>query len=196
MFTNIDLSIDEFSLLSDPDILIRKKIIQNKIYKLLENTQTKIEVVLCQFEESLPANFSHAKISQGENYLNLPYMVLDYPSVFSKQNTFAFRTMFYWGNFFSNTLHLQGEYLEKARQQLYAGSASLINSKTYMSTGETPWHYHYEADNYMPLTQENCDKLLSDKFVKLSTKIELNNWQKLPELSANNLQKLMQIITN
>jgi hypothetical protein len=196
MSSFIDLSTDEFSLLSDPDILIKKKIIQNKIYKLLENTQTKIEVFLGQFEESLPANFSHAKISQGENYLNLPYMVLDYPSVFSKQNTFAFRTMFYWGNFFSNTLHLQGEYLEKTRQQLYAGSGSLINSNTYISTGETPWHYHYEADNYMPLTQENCDKLLSDKFVKLSTKIELNNWQKLPDLSADYLQKLMQIIAN
>ncbi len=147
MSTNVDITLDEFSLLSDPDILIKKKMIQKKIYKLLENTQTKIEVVLGQFEESLPVNFSDAKISQGENYLNLPYMVLDYPSVFSKQNTFAFRTMFYWGNFFSNTLHLQGEYLEKTRQQLHAGSASLFNSNTYISTGETPWHYHFEADN-------------------------------------------------
>jgi hypothetical protein len=122
-------------------------------------------------------------------------MVLDYPSVFSKQNTFAFRTMFYWGNFFSNTLHLQGEYLEKTRQQLYDSSASLINSNTYISTGETPWHYHFEADNYIALSQENRSKLLHDNFIKLSTRIELDNWCNLPDLSAGYLQKLLRIIT-
>lgn len=196
MSTKIEFSLDEFSLLSDPDIMLKKKLIQSKIYTILEETQTQISNVLVNFEDSLPISFSHAKISKGENYLSLPFMILDYPSVFSKKNIFAFRTMFYWGNFFSNTLHLQGDYLEKVRQQLYAGSALLINSNTYISTGETPWHYHFETDNYMPLTQENCDKLLSDKFVKLSTKIELNNWQKLPDLSADNLQKVMQIITN
>ena len=195
MSTNVDITLDEFSLLSDPEILIKKKIIQNKIYKLLENTQAKIEVVLSQFEESLPVNFGHAKISQGENYLNLPYTVLDYPSVFSKQNTFAFRTMFYWGNFFSNTLHLQGEYLEKTRQRLYAGTTSLINSNTYISTGATPWHYHFEADNYLLLSQENRSKLLHDNFIKLSTRIELDNWFNLPDLSAEYLQNILRIIT-
>lgn len=196
MSTNIDFSLAEFSLLSDPDIIIKKKVIQSKIYKLLEHTQTKINNVLCNFEDSLPLNLSHAKISQGENYLNLPFMVLDYPSVFSKKNIFAFRTMFYWGNFFSNTLHLEGEYLEKARQRLYAGTTSLINSNTYISTGETPWHYHFEADNYVTLSQENCSKLLNDKFIKLSTKIELDKWHKLPDLSADYLQKLLLIIAD
>ena len=138
MSTNIDFSLDEFSLLSDADIIIKKKVIQSKIYNLLEHTETKISAVLGDYPNSLSANFDHAKISQGENYLSLPYMVLDYPAVFTKKNTFAFRTMFYWGNFFSSTLHLEGEYLEKARNLLYAGSKSLINSNTYISTGETP----------------------------------------------------------
>lgn len=196
MSTNIDFSLDEFSLLSDPDIIIKKKVVQSKIYELLELTQNKISDVLGNHEDSLPANYGHAKISKGESYLNLPYMVLDYPSEFSKKNTFAFRTMFYWGNFFSNTLHLEGEYLENARQSLYAGTTSLIKRNTYISTGKTPWHYHYETDNYIALSQENSSKLLHDSFVKLSTKIELNKWQNLPHLSAGYLQKLLQIITH
>jgi hypothetical protein len=195
MSTNIDFSPDEFSLLSDPDIIIKKKVVQSKIYELLEHTQIKISDVLGNYKDSLPANYGHAKISKGENYLNLPYMVLDYPSEFSKKNIFAFRTMFYWGNFFSSTLHLEGEYLENARQNLYAGATSLINSNTYISTGQSPWHYHYEADNYIALSQDNCSKLLHDSFVKLSTKIELDKWQNLPDLTAGYLQKLLQIIT-
>ena len=196
MSANIDFSIDEFSLLSDAEIIIKKKIIQIKIFKLLEQTQYEISNVLGNFENSLPENFNHAKISKGENYLNLPYMVLDYPSIFSKEDIFAFRTMFYWGNFFSNTLHLEGKYLEQSRQRLYADTPSLIKCNTYISVGETPWHYHYEANNYKELSQDNCSKLLSDNFVKLSTKIELDNWHNLPELSTSYLQKLLRIISD
>ena len=196
MSTNIDFTTDEFSLMSDKDILIKKRVIQSKIYKLLEQTQARIGDVVGDFEAFLPVNFSHAKISQGENYLSLPYMVLDFPSSFSKNNIFAFRTMFYWGNFFSNTLHLEGEYLESSRQILYAGTASLIESNVYISTGKTPWHYHFEPDNYIALAQDNCSKLLHDKFIKLSTKIELDKWHKLPEMSAGYLQKLLLLIAD
>ena len=48
------------------------------------------------------------KISKGENYLGLPYAILDYPAIFKKENVFAIRTMFWWGNFFSITLHISG----------------------------------------------------------------------------------------
>ena len=51
---------------------------------------------------------STPKIAKGENYLQLPYVLLDYPRCFDKENIFAIRTMFWWGNFFSITLHLSG----------------------------------------------------------------------------------------
>ena len=104
--------------------------------------------------------------------------------------------MFYWGNFFSNTLHLEGKYLENNRQRLYSDTPSLIKSNSYISMGKTPWHYHFEADNYLALSQGNSSKLLNDGFIKLSTKIELENWQKLPELSVEYLQKLLKIISD
>jgi hypothetical protein len=52
----------------------------------------------------------NGKISRGENYQLLPYIILDYPSYFSRNNIFAVRTMFWWGNFFSITLHLSGDH--------------------------------------------------------------------------------------
>ena len=58
------------------------------------------------------------KIFRGENYNGLPYLVLDYPKHFSKDSVFAFRALFWWGNFFSFTLHLQGKALEKQRKKL------------------------------------------------------------------------------
>jgi len=170
MENEIKFSNKELSFLSDVDILLTKRILQGKIYDLLVETQANITPIIKSVIDSIPANNRQAKISKGENYLNLPYMVLDYPAVFSKKDIFAYRTMFYWGNFFSTTLHLQGKYLEQLRQRLFDEASVLIESNIYISTGISPWHYHYKADNYIPLTQENRAKILNDPFIKLSLK--------------------------
>ncbi len=186
----------ELLFLADSDLLIRKRFLQDKISSLLELTETALEPIVSSFGKSLTNDIPQAKISKGENYLKLPYMVLDYPALFSKKNVFAYRTMFYWGNFFSTTLHLQGKYLEKNRQRLFKATDVLINKKTYISTGVSPWHYHYGSDNYQLLSQDNCAKFLSDPFIKISDKIELDEWHNLPEIAAGNLQKILQIITD
>ncbi len=121
-------------------------------------------------------------------------MVLDYPAVFSKKDVFAYRTMFYWGNFFSTTLHLQGKYLEKNRQRLFEALIILIKENTYISTSVSPWHYHYGTDNYQVLSKNNSSRFSTDPFIKLSVKIDLDEWQNLPVLAASNLQKLLSII--
>ena len=52
--------------------------------------------------QQLPVEFFDVspKISRGEQYLGLPYVMLDYPRIFSKENVFAIRTFFWWGNYF------------------------------------------------------------------------------------------------
>ncbi|MEI9808974.1 MAG: hypothetical protein WDO16_14545 [Bacteroidota bacterium] len=65
------------------------------------------------------------KISKGENYKGLPYLVLDYPRYFEKDNHFAVRSMFWWGNFFSSTLHLSGIYKKKYTSAIEASFTQL-----------------------------------------------------------------------
>src|SRR5450755_2986522 len=48
------------------------------------------------------------RISKGENYKGLPWVVLDYPRAFGRLDVLAVRTLFWWGNYFSVTLHLKG----------------------------------------------------------------------------------------
>src|SRR5450631_2869683 len=50
------------------------------------------------------------RISKGENYKGLPWVVLDYPRAFGRLDVLAVRTLFWWGNYFSVTLHLKGVY--------------------------------------------------------------------------------------
>ncbi len=192
----LDFTTTELSLMADANILLSKRQVQNKIFRLLEEVQAGLCRLIENTEAPLPNNLTafSGKISRGENYRGLPYLILDYPAIFSKENIFAYRTMFYWGNFFSATLHLQGSYLQTYRQALYDNADTLIGAETYISTGSTPWHYGYGKDNYTLLSPGNKSKILDDPFVKLSKKINLEEWQKLPAISTSFLQTLLRCI--
>lgn len=127
----------------------------------------------------------NGKIFRGENYRGLPYLVLDYPKHFSKDSVLAFRTMFWWGNYFSFTMHLQGHALKNERSRLIENHLNLLKRGIYICTGPTPWEYHYGPDNYT-LTQKLGEKKLNSTltkkdFIKLSVKLDLRSSAKLPD---------------
>lgn len=138
----------------------------------------------------------NGKIFRGENYLGLPYLVLDFPKHFSKDSVLAFRTMFWWGNFFSFTLHLQGKALEEWRKQhtplllspkddrrLRTEFGLYARKGIHVCLNNNPWQYHYAKENYVlfdKLSTAEINKILLKKeFVKLSRKLALKDYKKL-----------------
>src|SRR6478736_9176793 len=59
--------------------------------------------------EIIPASLQshHYKITRGENYQQMPYMVLDYPQIQHKEFKIVLRIMFWWGHFISCQLIVQ-----------------------------------------------------------------------------------------
>src|SRR5438309_4807722 len=101
----------EMQLVTDAQILITKNTIIRKVYELFGKLSEEYrEEVNCKIAGQ---NLISPKISRGENYLGLPYVILDYPRQFAKDDVFAIRSFFWWGNFFSITLHLSGSYLKQ-----------------------------------------------------------------------------------
>src|SRR5689334_6032402 len=113
--TKIMLSQKEMELVTRADWILTKNGIIKKVKQLFEELQEKQTEELKAHRSELPAAvFSFSpKISKGENYQGLPYLVLDHPRIFEKENILAVRTLFWWGNFFSTTLHVAGEYKKK-----------------------------------------------------------------------------------
>lgn len=181
----VRLTQTEFNLMNNHEILFTKREVQSKLYQLLALTKIKIkESIGAKIPEFSLNMWPSGKISKGENYKSLPYLMLDYPCSFSKQDIFAFRTMFYWGNFFSITLHLQGRYLDINRESLVGILPQLIKDELYISNGSAPWHYHYEPNNYILLSDSAHNKIRSDSFIKISKKINLAEYKNLPEIAA------------
>ncbi len=86
----------ELDLASDPTVLLIKYRMMEKVWDFLEEMQGEIRQQLRPLNGRLPKelNITHGKISKGENYKRLPYMMLDFPAFFTKEDILAFRIMF------------------------------------------------------------------------------------------------------
>jgi hypothetical protein len=192
----LDLTERELFIIQDQEFLLAKARASAKIYSLLSKTREELKKLVesSGINTEQKSAFKTDKISRGENYLGLPYQVLDYPAFFSQKDTFAYRTMFWWGNFFSATLHLEGQFLERFRKQILQSLDELVKMELFISVGATPWEYHYGVDNYLPLSIDHQKHIDSCSFLKLSRKQSLENWKQLPEFSSQFLNQLMGIL--
>ena len=187
---------EELRIISETGFLRTKASALQNVHRLLETTSLEI-AEKCTDQLSVISKdikLKPPKISKGENYQGLPYMVLDYPAFFTKEDTFAFRTMFWWGNFYSTTLHLQGTFFEKYRNQLADRLEQLSGRDVFLCINSTPWEYHYEPSNYRLL--RSGDKELMDElpFLKLSKRFDLDKWQQVPSEAANFLDELLRLM--
>ena len=176
----------ELKLISDAGLIKTKVEASRKIRAVLEQAQLAIREHLAQRGTPLPeaARKIRGKISVGENYRQLPYQVLDFPRFFDKQGIFAFRNMFWWGNFFSHTLHLSGQFLKPGLQKQLISHLRKTTEGIFFCINEDAWEYHYGSDNYLAMrsiSQKDMERQLANHhFIKLSAKTPLDQWKDVP----------------
>src|SRR5688572_20484305 len=109
--TNVKLSKEELGMVTDAGLILTKNRIIQKVYDLFGE----VSMVYQQQHDRFPVEVVAVspKISRGENYRGLPWVMLDYPRRFSQADVFAIRSFFWWGGFFSFTLQLKGSYLHQ-----------------------------------------------------------------------------------
>ena len=134
------------------------------------------------------------KISKGEQYLGLPYVMLDYPRIFSKEQTFAIRTFFWWGHHFSIHLHVSGNYKNQYKPQIKQAIINGQLSDWYWCINENEWQHHFEEDNYIPLKQrDETITSLQGNFFKVAKKIPLTQWNSSAETLVESFRLLINI---
>ena len=182
----VEFSKTEMGFIKDQEFLLTKIAIGNKVERLLGLIEQMLHQDVKSYNFPNEVLIKSGKISKGDSYQNLPYYVLDFPRKFGKEGIFAFRTMFWWGNFFSATLHMSGEYLDRHRRELIANIDNIKQSNPYVCVNKVPWEYDYGNENYLKAFDLSEDELRamfnSNTFVKISYKWELEEYQKLPDL--------------
>ncbi len=188
--TNVKLSKEELALVIDAEFILTKNRIIHKVYQLFGELSEEFQ----QRANHLPKSFTSIppKISKGENYLGLPWVMLDYPRVFSNTDVFAIRCFFWWGEFFSITLQLHGN-----NKGLYSALISEYLKKNaegwWMCIGEDPWQHHFGNDNYI-----ECDinaDLSKGSFIKLAKKIPLQEWDNAFDFFSITYQEILEMLS-
>ncbi len=200
--TKIRLSPEEEALVIRPDWILTKNNVIQKTQKLFSSLQAGEQKAMGTYIDLVPPEIidSTAKISRGENYRGLPYLVLDYPKYFSKEDVFAIRMLFWWGNFFSATLHLSGSYKKEYQNKIIQSIDLLKNNDFFICVNQTPWEYHFEPDNYLPINEMKADQFRNrvneNAFIKLSGKISIEQWNDAEKKLFEIFCQYMNILTN
>jgi len=164
--TKIALSDKELEVVCNTDFIFTKHIIIQKVLQLFGNLAATLEDKLKKEQGCLPEEiFKHRpKISKGENYLLLPYVILDYPRCFAKEDTLAIRTFFWWGNFFSVTLQLSGSYKSSIANNI-AGSFEYLKQHNYsICINHSQWEHQFSSDNYLPVSEQRTSLFSTKEF--------------------------------
>lgn len=195
----IRLSPEERELVMNAGWILTKNNILQKINRQLGELQSAQQEYLQNFSQSLPAAImnSSPKISKGENYKGLPYLILDYPKYFDQSAVFAIRTMFWWGNFFSTTLHLAGTFKEEFQEKIIAAFPLWQENGFCCCVHQEQWEHHFEPENYKPVAElstiEFGNQIRNKSFCKIAKKNPLDNWDELPGLLLTDYKLLVTI---
>ena len=193
--SKVHLSPQEMQLVSDPEWLFSKQRIINKVYALFAGISEEYKKVLIT-SEPFPDHMAQRspKISRGENYLGLPYVILDYPATFSRDGVLAIRTMFWWGNFFSITLHVSGSFQKDI--QLPQNAITFLNANNFFIASGDEWDHHFEKENYAPINIEQAYpvSIKARTHFKIAKKISLSEWDNAEQFLVKSFVEIVDLL--
>jgi len=206
----IQLSQEERTLLMNPGWILTKNSIMGKVGELLAGlsedfrshfpeeliARMTLEELTPQDTGLLPPNWASPKISKGENYKGLPWMVLDYPRAFGRQDVLAIRTLFWWGHYFSVTLHLKGRYRNLWLPVIRGRIALLAKAGFHVGVSDDEWRHELDTDSYLPLREDMHTVIGKERlFLKLSARCELDRWDDASSVLLELFRVLVEVLT-
>lgn len=183
----IHLSANELNMIRETDWIFVKKAINFKVYALFGALADELRTIiplLSHFPDEIKK--SEPKISKGENYKDLPYIILDYPRVFHTTGVFAFRTLFLWGKGISVTLHLSGQY-KKDWEEIIIENLEMLEGFHYSidTFVNNEWEHEIEIPNFRYIDKferSRMEKPLRESiFLKIAKSFSFDEWDELSE---------------
>lgn len=189
---------EELAVLANREFLLLKNSLTEKIIAHLSDIERGLHHQIKDLDFAFPEGtfLKAGKISKGEQYRSLPYFILDYPRLFTQKEVFAFRSMLWWGNEFSCTLHLRGSFLESHKTQIIDnifGERSL-----YICVKDHPWEYHFEKDNYLKVStltkEELSGYVLQKEFLKISDYLPVTEWEQYKSFTLKTFVRFLRYL--
>ena len=191
---NVSLSAFEKQLVLNADFILTKNTIIHKVYQLFGEVSRGYQTN--SLLQSLPEEIvvQSPKIARGENYEGLPYVMLDYPRCFGKEDVFAIRTFFWWGHFFSCTIQLKGKYKNLFQTALTQNIKSGMMDGLGINRTDEEWMHHLNDDYVQIINSDSEINLNAKTLIKISSKHSLNDWDLAGEFLLNSFNRYLELL--
>jgi len=193
----LTLSAEERLLMMDTRFILTKNAVLEKVELLFGALSESIkQMVVDSGLANSSINILSPKIARGEQYQQLPWVMLDYPRLFTKTDTCAIRCFFWWGNYWTITLQLAGSYLNQYKDGIKAFVKDhLTDHDWYLSVGDDQWQHQLEPTVYKAHHFITDDYWQEDRsYLKLVKKIPLEQWDDIFPLLEKNVFLLLSIL--
>lgn len=195
---NLQLSEEEMQVLLNSEWILTKNRVIQKTMELFGQ----LSVV---YRNSIPDGLlpgellvQQAKISRGENFRELPYVMLDFPRFFSRNDVFAIRTMLWWNRQISITLHLKGHYAELFSAHILTRLPKLGEAGFSINATEEEWDHDLEGPNYRPIHAayvHDREAVTPNRgMLKLAKKYPPAAWNRAAILLTESFELLMEVL--
>jgi hypothetical protein len=195
---NVKLSKSELSLACDASFILTKNAVIEKACQLFGIVAPALQQQAAKTKLPQEILMFSPKIYRGEKYRELPYVMLDYPRCFLKENVFAVRCHFWWGNHFSITLHLAGKYADEYSSLIIDNLFGLNEPLWYVCFNESQWEHHFESDNFISIHQTNATTVKAFvwqyKFLKIAKRLPLSEWDYVIHFFNESNKEILQFI--
>ena len=187
------------ALVTDPAWILTKNSIMGKVVGMFA-------LLSEEFRENVGSGFPAGglkgggpdlKISKGENYKGLPYVMLDYPRIFGREDVLAIRTMFWWGHAFTVTLHLKGQYKDLFLPVIRERWGVLAEAGFHVGVSEDEWRHEHVPENYQLIGEDarELERVLKGQpFLKLSARCGLDRWEEAPAVLGELFRVLVSVL--
>ncbi|MCF8720944.1 hypothetical protein [Nitrospina gracilis] len=148
----------ELRLIRERELFLHKHSIIKKAEARLEELK---EVMIAELAKDpgpvpLGTDLKRGKITKGENNKGFPFVSLDIPQFFTKEEYFTYRVLFWWGHYLGYSLVLKGPALPQYLDCLLARRGDARFADIWLARHDSPWEWEH-ADNHFSPVQEPTD---------------------------------------
>ena len=173
----MDLSKQELEVFNDQEWIAKKVEIVDRIFEELSFIQKQVWHQIQQHPTVVKLGLKPGKVSKGEKYQGyLPYLVLDAPSVFQKEDFLTFRLIIIWGERILFEVQARNKYCEILKKNIHNSD---LDVNDYVHISNDPWNYDFES--YQSISEStNIQTIQKDlKLARFYSISEMDNLQEI-----------------
>ena len=191
---------EELSLMGNAKVLLLKTQVIRKISDDFSRLEGEFKKILGNTTvHELPEGTLQkaGKISRGENYKGLPYLVLDYPRLMTREQILNIRLLFWWGHYYSMSLHLAGNAWHLYKSRVISEPASHSPYKQFVQYKGSPWEHDVSLPSFIPIENFGAEKLKElDKahFFRIVNLLPLKGVEELEYFAKSTFEKFTSML--